>query len=180
MGISRAAATEQLPTAKKAEEIPKVSGWPLFGSAFDLAGDLRSFLTRQYRILGPIFQARAFNQRIIALVGPEANLFVQKRGVQFLRSHETWEAYNKALGAKDALTSMDGPGHVRMRKAQTRGYSRKFIEDRLDEVVDITRRTIAEWPRDRPVVTQHALQNLIAEQIAILTTGVSARTTSMT
>ena len=68
------------PSARSPEEIPMVSGWPLVGSALDMAGDLRSFLTRQYRDLGPIFQVRALNRRYIALVGPEANRFVQKRG----------------------------------------------------------------------------------------------------
>ncbi len=79
------------------------------------------------------------------------------------------------MGAKDSLGSMDGPGHVRMRKVQTRGYSQRFIANRLGEVVDITQRFIAEWPQNRPVVTQYAMQKIIAEQIAILTTGVSAQ-----
>ena len=39
------------PSARSPEEIPMVSGWPLVGSALDMAGDLRSFLTRQYRDL---------------------------------------------------------------------------------------------------------------------------------
>ena len=163
------------PSARSPEEIPMVSGWPLVGSALDMAGDLRSFLTRQYRELGPIFQVRALNRRYIALVGPEANRFVQKRGRIFLRSYESWRAFNNALGAKDALIGMDGAAHVRMRKVHSAGFSRGFIEDRLDEVVDITRGMVAEWPRDRSIVAQYAMQNLVAEQIAVLTTGVSAR-----
>lgn len=159
--------------ARPPEEIPQVSGWPLVGSAFELAGDLRSFLTRQYYKLGPIFQVRAANQRLIALVGPEANVFVQKSGRAFLRSHETWQDFNTAMDAKDALIGMDGPDHVRMRKVQSRGFSRSFIESRLDEVVDITRRAIAAWPRRQPIATQYTMQRLIAEQIALLTTGVS-------
>ena len=135
------------PSARSPEEIPMVSGWPLVGSALDMAGDLRSFLTRQYRELGPIFQVRALNRRYIALVGPEANRFVQKRGRIFLRSYESWRAFNNALGAKDALIGMDGAAHVRMRKVHSAGFSRGFIEDRLDEVVDITRGMVAEWPR---------------------------------
>ncbi len=162
------------PSIRPPEEIPQVSGWPLVGSAFDMAGDLRSFLTRQYRKHGPIFQIRALNRRYISLVGPEANRFVQKQGRSFLRSHETWQGFNMAMGAKDALTAMDGPAHIRMRKVQMSAYSQKSIEHRLDEVVDITRRMIAEWPQNRPVVTQYAMQNIIAEQIAILTTGISA------
>ena len=139
-----------------------------------MAGDLRGFLTRQYLELGPVFQVRALNSHFIALVGPEANSFVQKNGRAFLRSYEVWRGFNSAMGAKDALMSMDGPGHIRMRKAQTRAFSGRFIEDRLDEVVNITRRFIAEWPQNRPIATQYAMQKIIAEQIAVLTTGVSA------
>ena len=163
------------PAARPAEEIPMASGWPVVGSALDMAGDLRGFLIKQYRELGPIFQIRAFSRRYVALVGPEANRFVQKRGRVFLRSHETWRGFNEAMGGKDALTGLDGALHVRMRKVQSAAYSQAFIEERLDQVVDITRGMIAEWPRHRPLVAQYAMQKLAAEQIAVLTTGVSAR-----
>ena len=170
-----AAARPGAAVARPAEEIPMASGWPVVGNALDMAGDLRGFLTRQYRELGPIFQIRSLNRRYIALVGPEANRFVQKRGRIFLRTHETWREFNDAMGAKDALLALDGAGHVRMRKVHSAAFSRVFIENRLDEVIDITRGIIAEWPRDRPLVVQYAMQKLAAEQIAVLTTGVSAR-----
>ena len=157
------------------QEIPQVSGWPLIGSTFDIAGDLISFLTTHYHKLGPIFQIRALNNRFIALVGPEANRFVQKQGRISLRSQEMWHDFTVSMGANDALMGMDGPAHIRMRKVQTKGYSRAFIENRLDEVVAIARRMMAEWPQHRPVVAHYAMQRIIAEQIAILTTGVSAR-----
>ena len=170
----RVAEPPPVPSVRPAGEIPKAAGWPVLGNALDMAGDLRGFLTRQYLELGPIFQVDALNSRFIALAGPEANNFVQKNGRIFLRSYETWQGFNSALGAKDALMSMDGPGHVRMRKAHTRAFSGKFIEDRLDEVVGITQRAIAGWPENRPIGVQYAMQKLIAEQIAVLTTGVSA------
>ena len=163
------------PAARRPDEIPQVSGWPLAGSAFEVARDLSSFLVRQYRKLGPIFQFRALNRRFVVLAGPEANRFVQRRGRSHLRSYETWQYFNTAMGAKDALVSMDGPGHVRMRKVQTRAFSRAFIEARLDEVVEVTRRMIARWPRNQPIGAQFAMQGIIAEQIALLTTGVSAQ-----
>ena len=170
-----AAARPDARVVRAAAEIPMASGWPVFGSALDMAGDLRGFLTRQYRELGPIFQIRALNRRYIALVGPEANRFIQKRGRIFLRSHEMWRDFNDAMGAKDGLTALDGAAHVRMRKVQTPAYSRPSIENRLDEFVDISRDMIAEWPRDRPLGVQYAMQKLVTEQIAVLTTGVSAK-----
>ena len=169
------AARSDEAVARPADEIPMVSGWPVLGSALDLAGDLRSFLTRQYRELGPIFQFRAVDQRYIALVGPEANRFVQKRGRIFLRSYETWRDFNNAMGAKDALTGLDGAAHVRMRRAMSAGFSQSFVENRLDEFVEISRGIIAEWSHDRPLIAQYEMQKLAAEQIAVLTTGVSAR-----
>lgn len=161
--------------ARPAEEIPRVAGWPLVGSAFEVARDLSSFLVRQYRKSGPIFQFRALDRHLIALAGPEANRFVQRQGRSCLRSYETWQGFNSAMGAKDALVGMDGPAHVRMRKAQARAFSRGFIEGRVEEVIEITRRMIARWPRQRPITAQYAMQGIIAEQIAMLTTGVSAQ-----
>lgn len=162
------------PLCARSSQLPQASGLPIAGSAFRMRRNLRSFLTQQYRRLGPIFQVRAFNRRLVALVGPEANVFVQKHGKKFLRSYETWCEFNLAMGAKDALTGMDGPSHLRMRKTQTRAFSRRFIENRLDEVVDITERVIAKWPQGPPIGAQYEMQKIIAEQIAILTTGVSA------
>ena len=163
------------PAVRLAAQIPQVSGWPLVGSVFDVAGDLSSFLVRQYRELGPIFQFRALNRRLYALAGPEANRFVQKHGRIHLRSYETWRNFNMALGAKDALVGMDGPGHVRMRKVHTKAFSGAFIEGRMNEVVAITRRMIVEWPHNQSITAQYAMQRIITEQLAILVTGVSAR-----
>ena len=162
------------PSVRPAAEIPEAAGLPLLGNVFDMAGDLRGFLIRQYLELGPIFQISALNNRFIVLAGPEGNTFVQKNGRIYLRSYESWWNFNSDMGARDALMSMDGHQHIRMRKEQKRGFSGQFVEDRLDKVVDITRRIIAEWPEDRPFVVQHAMQKIITEHIAVLTTGVSA------
>ena len=139
-----------------------------------MAGDLLAFLAREYHKRGPLFRVHALNSRHIALVGPDANVFAQRNGGELLRSHETWQGFNSAMGAKDGLTAMDGPGHIRMRKAQTRGFSGSVIEGRLDEVAEITRRMTAGWGDGKPVAVHYAMQQVIAEQLAILTTGVSS------
>ena len=179
--VARAVAEQGMATrppvssARPVEEIPRVAGWPIIGSALDLASDLRSFLTRSYQELGPIFQFRALNRRYIALVGPEANRFIQKRGRIYLRSYETWRAFTGEMGAKDTLIGMDGAAHVRLRKVYREAFSRAFIESRLDEAAAIIRGVIADWPLDRPLVAHYEMRKLIDEQIALLTAGVSAR-----
>lgn len=157
------------------EEIPHASGWPIVGNAFDLSGDIREFLTREYRKHGPIFRVRAFNQRFIAFAGPEAMAFLTKIGNSHLRTYELWGNFCSAVGSMHIILSMDGPEHLRMRKVQANAYSPKFIEARLDDFADITRRAIAEWPRDRPIALQRALQVIIAEQMGLSLTGMSAR-----
>lgn len=139
-----------------------------------MSGDLRSFLTKGYRDLGPVFGFSAFSRRFIGLVGPEASRFVQKQGRLYLRSYETWRDFNGVFGAKDALMGMDGPGHFRMRKLHSSAFSQTFIEGRLDDVIGIIRRVIADWPRKRPIAAHYAMQRLFVEQIVLLTTGVSA------
>ena len=157
------------------DEIPQASGWPLAGNAFDMAGDLREFLTREYRKHGPIFRIRAFNRRFIAFAGPEAMVFLSKIGNTHLRSHEFWRSFNYATGTSRLVVSMDGPEHLRTRKMQASAYSSKFIEARLDDFVDITRRAVAEWPRNRPMAARRAMQGIVAEQMGLTLTGISPR-----
>ena len=161
------------PTLRSSHEIPQVSGPPIIGNAFALAGDLNKFFVAQYRKHGPVFQFRVFNSQYFVLAGPEANRFVQKEGRRYFRSYETWLDFGHAMGAKNFLVNMDGPAHVRMRKVQGRAFSGPFIEDRIENVVDITRKMIAEWPGKQPIAVKKAMQRIIAEQIGILTTGVS-------
>ena len=124
---------------------------------------------------GPVFRVRAFDRRYVALVGPEANVFVTNSGQNHLRSFETWRDFNAANGALHVLMSMDGPEHLRMRKVQADRYSPKLIEGRLNDVVDLTRRAIAGWPEGQAMGVLGALQRIVAEQIGVLLTGVSPR-----
>ena len=168
-------AAPDVATTRSHEEIPQVRGWPIAGNAFAMTGDVREFLARQYRRHGPVFRVRAFNQRFIAFAGPEAMVHLTKIGSSHLRTYELWGNFCSAVGSMHIILSMDGPEHLRMRKVQANAYSPKFIESRLDDFADVTRRAIAEWPRDRPISLQPALQGIIAEQMGLSLTGMSAR-----
>ena len=160
-------------TARPHEEIPEVPGLPIAGSALRMVGDVRGFLAENYRTYGPIFRIRAFGHRLIALVGPEANVFLGRISDTHLRSHEPYREFSVAIGAHRTMLNMDGPEHLRMRKLQVNGYSPRTIEANLDLVHDSTRRMIEKWPKGRPVGVQRAMQEIIAEQIGLCCTGVS-------
>ena len=69
---------------------------------------------------------------------------------------------------------MDGPEHIRRRRAITRGYTRQIIENRVDAVIRIIQRELRHWPQHKPVPGHYFCQRLIIEQLGLLTTGVSA------
>ena len=160
-------------TVRPPEEIPQVPGLPVAGNAFQMAGDLRAFLARNYRTYGPIFRVRAFGYRFIALVGPEANVAVARISGTHLRSHEPYRDFGVAMGAHRVMLNMDGPEHLRMRKLQVNGYSPKTIESNLDVAHDATQRLIEDWPQGRPIEVQRAMQEIVAEQIGLCCTSVS-------
>ena len=160
-------------TVRPHEEIPQVQGLPFAGNAFQMAGDVREFLARSYRKHGPIFRIRAFGYRFIALVGPEANVFLTRVSGTHLRSHEPYREFGVAMGAHRIMLSMDGPEHLRMRKLQVNGYSPKTFESNLDAAHHVILRAIEQWPQGQPVGVQRIMQKIIAEQIGLCCTGVS-------
>ncbi len=162
-----------VPAVLPASEIPQVAGLPLLGNVFGMAGDLHGFLLQEYRQHGPIFKLRALNHRFVALVGPEANVFVAQNGAKHLRSWDQYYGFSTALGAHRVMLSMDGPEHLRMRRLLVKGYSPKMLESNLDLVHDVTRRAIETWPQGQPIEIQRAMQEIITEQIGMFCTGVS-------
>jgi cytochrome P450 len=156
------------------KEIPEAPGLPLLRNTIDMARDLRSFLVKQYRNLGPIFSIRAFNHRFIVLAGPEANNFVSK-GNKYFRSHEVWASFNADLGVSNSLISIDGPEHIRMRRDHAHVYSRNLIADRIEDAFRIVQRETTEWPQNKSFGALRACQRIIAEQIGYMATGASSR-----
>ena len=162
------------PAARPTDQIPQADGLPLLGNAFGMAGDLRAFLLREYRQHGPIFRVRALHHRFVALVGPEANVFATQIAPTHFRSWEPYHEFSAALGAHRVLLNMDGPEHLRMRRLLVKGYSPRTLESNLDLVHDITRHAIDEWPQGRPIGIQHAMQQIITEQIGMFCSGLSS------
>ena len=157
------------------QEIPQARGVPIVGNAFDMMRDISTFLTKQYVELGPIFRVRTFNRRFVVFAGPEANRFMRRMGKTHFRSYELWRDFNRELGSMRSLISMDGPDHLRLRKVQVAGYSRKRIESQIDKAVSIVREEIAGWPQGKPITGQYTFQRIVLEQICALTASVSAR-----
>ena len=154
---------------------PLARGLPVLGSVFSLLGDIRAFLTEQYLELGPVFRIHALNRKLTVLAGVEANLFANEEGTKFLTSGPDWTSMVNAMGAERAITNMDGPDHLRLRQATSSSYTRSFVEQNIDKVVEITRREISEWSLDEPVPALYAFQRISADLLGTLSAGVPSQ-----
>ena len=161
---------------RRTDSIPRVKGLPLVGSAFQMMGNIVEFLVHCYYKYGPIFRIRVFGYQLVALVGPDANVFVNQISKTHLRSFDSWWQFGLAFGgAHRILLSMDGPEHLRMRKLLMNGYSPKMLGRNLDAAHVLTTGLIDEWPKDRPIVMQRTMQEIVAEQIGLCLTGTPAK-----
>lgn len=165
---ARRRAAEAPPAARPASEIPEVKGLPILGSALSMTGDVSVFFARQYSELGPCFRLRALNRRFIVLAGPEAVQFLQSRGRTHLRQARGFRRFIWAMGAEQTIANMEGPAHTRMRKAMAPGVSPKRIQERMSDVLRLTRLEVDGWVRGGRVRALAALQRLISRQNAAL------------
>ncbi len=155
--------------------IPLARGLPVVGSVFDMARDMRAFLTDNYHELGPVYGMRLLNRRFTVLAGVEANRFLARHGTKHFRSFEFWSGFNAWFGAARSTLSADGAEHATFRRTLKRGYSREYAVEHVSGMIDIARQEIAAWPQDRPMAAVPALQRIVTDQVGTLVAGVSPR-----
>lgn len=109
------------------------------------------------------------------MAGTEANLFVSRKGKDYLRSHEAWSHFGLEMNTTRLLTSMDGSEHFRLRRVMRDGFAYARIADHLDTAVEIARREIDGWSPEVPIPCFYAFLRVITEQIGILSANTSPR-----
>ena len=153
--------------------IPTARGLPVIGNALDLSGDLVGFLAAKHPELGPVFRLRVLGRDLHVLAGTEANALVARHGGLFLSSHFVWSEYCKALGTTRTVVGMDGPEHVRMRRALAYGYSRVAYERQMERMVEVLGTEIGSWRVGAVLPGYPTMQRLVIEQIGRICTGCS-------
>lgn len=155
-------------------QCPAVPGLPLLGNAVKMAQNLRGFLTEQYLRQGPVFRVRALNHRYLVLGGPQANLFVMRRGHHLLSSKPLWRGFCDQVGVSQVLIGMDGSEHIRLRKELMPNLSRSAFVKCASKVMDQSRRTMLAWPLQEKMGGFLTFQRMICSQLGLITTGLSA------
>ena len=176
ISLSEVRTLQRVARERTTSEWPQASGrLPVVGHAFKLVGDLSTFCTEQYLKHGPVFEVDALGRKMVVIAGQEANVFMNKEGKFHLRTRELWQHFSNSVGAANLLIGLDGADHRQLRKMKRRGYSKRFILDRMPEVVAVVDRELSELPFDRPLSVIHVLQRVMTEQITLLAASSSCR-----
>ena len=148
--------------------LPALSVFKMLSSRTFRSGNLPKFMAEKSKELGSIFQIRAPGRHMVVFASAELNRWVGHKGRLYLRTQDYLKDFQSEWGTARSIASMDGADHYRMRKAVQAGNSRAVVEDRLDEVLALGRRTFASWEIGKAVSGEMGCQQLISEQIAQL------------
>lgn len=175
VAIRRLPATDKsFAAVSRSKEIPTVKGIPILGSALRMREDATEFLKAEYLNHGPVFRFKLLNREPVALVGPEANEFVALHGDVCLSAHWAWRDYIQDLGAKRDVLGMDGPEHLRLRRALSWGYSKGLYEQEIETAISIVRGVLKVAGRGQPVAAHRMFQRMVVEQIGTIAAGFNA------
>ena len=132
------------------------------------SGNIPKFMAEKAKELGPVFRMGAGGRNFVVLAGVEMNRWVGRKGRLFLRTRDYLEDFQQEWGTARSIASMDSGDHFRMRKVMRPGTGRAVVEDRLDEVLALGRRSFAGWGLGRKITAEDACQRMVAEQLARL------------
>ena len=152
--------------------LPKVGMRDLLASRAFRSGNLPKFFAETTRKVGPVYRLPGGKQGVVVLASAEMNRWIGKNGRFYLRTRDYLEHFQTEWGTARSIASMDGADHFRMRRAMRAGNSRRVVEDRLDEVFALGRRTFADWGIGNTVRGEAACQRMIGEQIARLSVSI--------
>ena len=111
-------------------------------------------------------------QPVVALMGPEANHWVNRHGRFYLRSKDYIQDFEREFGASRTLPGMDGAEHHKMRKSLRSAYSRAALAQRLPELISRCRQSIGQWNEGEIFRATKTFQNHVSSQVSHLAIGV--------
>jgi cytochrome P450 len=109
-----------------------------------LASDPLPLLLEAYERFGPVFTLRSLHQKVVFMIGPEANHFI-------LVSHAsnfTWREghFLELIGLLgDGLLTIDGDFHRRSRQIMLPAFHRQQLERSTDVILEEARRALEGW-----------------------------------
>ena len=136
--------------------------------------NIPKFIAEKAGELGPVFKIKVPGSQMVILASAELNRWVGRSGRNYLRTRDYLEDFLSEWGAARSIASMDGAEHYRIRKAVRSGNSRKVVEDRMDELFALGRRSFGQWGIGKAIAGEMACQRMIGDQITQLSASIEA------
>ncbi len=158
----------------QAKPIPQLGWFDLLRQRDFRAGNFSKGLYEIYRQHGPVVRLpmKMRKSRLVALMGPDANQWVNRHGRFYLRTKDYISDFEGVFGATRTMPGMDGAEHYRLRKELGSAYSRTALTRRLPEVFDLGRQSLGGWKEGDVFPATEALRNHVAGQVTKLLIGV--------
>ena len=135
------------------------------GRTRQFAHDPLAILLQLYEEHGPIFTARVFYERMVFMIGPEANHYVTVSHPQNFHWREShFGDLIPLLG--DGLLTIDGPYHDRARRIMMPAFHRERIAETVETMIAETRGAITNW-RPGEVIDVYQWMRGLAMRIAM-------------
>ncbi len=122
---------------------PGSFGAPYLGQTMQLVNDPLTFGRQQMALHGPVFRYRFVGQRMVALVGEEAQRYVLVTNAANFPAKEGYIVAYDTMG--DGLLWLDGTPHTAQRKLMTPAFHGRNMADYLDRINRIVDGQFATW-----------------------------------
>lgn len=154
--------------------IPKLGYSDLLRIEAFRTGNIAKAMCQIHENYGPVVEApfTMRKRRVVALIGPRTNSWVNKEGRYYLRSKDYIADFEAAFGASRTLPGLDGADHYKMRKKLRSAYSRAALERRISELIDLCGDSIARWKVGDVLPATRSCQNHISSQVSHLSLGI--------
>ena len=180
VGIAIAQAVEQSmiePKSKriiKTKPIPRVKVSDILKIPGLLKGNVPRIVHEIYKKYGPVAEmpVKMSGERVLMLMGLEANQWLHKNGRFYLRSKDYIKDFESALGASRTLPGMDGAEHFRLRKLLRPAYSRATLANHLPELIQHCQTSLREWEQGSVDMAIAMTQRLFSRQVSQLMIGI--------
>ena len=159
-----------------AKPIPKMGVLDVWRQRDFRAGNIPKALHGIYEEFGSVVEVpmRMDGKRTVAILGVEANQWVNRQGRFYLRSKDYIRGLEEVFGASRTMPGMDGPEHHRMRKSLRSAYSRASLAARLPELIHHCKEGLGRWQEGDLLRASATFQNLISSQVSHLGMGVDS------
>ena len=126
------------------DHIPGDDGWPIVGSTITILRDPIGTVQRNYEKYGPVYRARVFGYRSVALLGPDANELVLFDRDKVFASSGGWGPVLDLVFPR-GLMLMDFDEHRMHRKALGVAFKPGPMKSYQGQLDDGISRRVSEW-----------------------------------